>query len=242
MRGRLHGPVAKRSTRPALRCLIAGPSLAGNLELASHLRREGMDPVVSSTASEAVAAAWNWRPHVVIAEAVPTATAVLLARRLRELSQAPLLLVDARADPAATIALLDAGADAIVGAPLDLGELAARIRAALARLERSRPSAEHERDIRQVGTLVLHTAARDAFCSGRAVRFTVTEFDLLDYFMTHTDVVLSRGELLDAVWGQSSTVGSNVIDRHVRALRRKLGPECARSLETVFGSGYRFRA
>jgi two-component system, OmpR family, copper resistance phosphate regulon response regulator CusR len=142
----------------------------------------------------------------------------------------PVIAVTALDDTGSKIGGLDAGADDYVTKPFSVDELAARIRARLRWIE-------DEGGVLKAGPLTLDLAAHRAVLDGREVALSARELELLATFMRHPGQVLSRGQILDHVWGLDFDPGSNVVDVYVRALRRKLGHT---SIETVRRTGYRF--
>ena len=144
----------------------------------------------------------------------------------------PIVALTALDDLGSKITGLDAGADDYVTKPFSIDELAARIRARL------RWDAD-ESTVFRAGPLSVDTVAHRAVLEGREVHLSARELALLATFMRHTGNVLSREQLLSQVWDIDFDPGSNVVDVHVAALRRKIGPEF---IETVRGLGYRFVA
>jgi DNA-binding response OmpR family regulator len=142
------------------------------------------------------------------------------------------ILLTAQDDVGSKVGGLEAGADDYVTKPFSIEELAARVRARL------RSRAEEEMALK-VGSLTLDVTAHRAFIEGREIRLSARELELLAAFMRHQGQVLSRPQLLKMVWDIEFDPGSNVVDVHVAALRRKIGPEL---LETIRGLGYRFVA
>jgi DNA-binding response OmpR family regulator len=142
----------------------------------------------------------------------------------------PVIAVTALDDAGSRVSGLDAGADDYITKPFSVEELAARIRARLR-------WADDEGGVLKVGPLTVDLAAHRAVVDGREVALSARELELLATFMRHSGQVLSRGQLLEQVWGLDFDPGSNVVDVFVAALRRKIGPG---SIETVRGSGYRF--
>lgn len=144
----------------------------------------------------------------------------------------PVILLTAQDDVGSKVGGLEAGADDYVTKPFSIEELAARVRARL------RSRAEEEMALK-VGSLTLDVTAHRAFIEGREIRLSARELELLAAFMRHQGQVLSRPQLLKMVWDIEFDPGSNVVDVHVAALRRKIGPGL---LETIRGLGYRFVA
>jgi DNA-binding response OmpR family regulator len=149
----------------------------------------------------------------------------------------PVLMLTALGSVQHRVAGLDAGADDYLAKPFAFAELLARLRA----LTRRPPPAESTE--RRVGDLVLDEQRHVARVDDRIVDLSAREFALLGYFMRHPGQVLTRRQILDAVWGAEPDVYSNVVDMYVHYLRRKLG-ELRRShvLRTVRGVGYVLRA
>jgi len=159
--------------------------------------------------------------------------AVLSAIR-RQKPAMPALMLTARDDVASKVRALDAGADDYVVKPFAFAELAARIRA-LSRRGDQRSAAAVE-----LGDLRLDLLQRRAFRAGRSIELSNREFTLLAHLVQHAGQVLSRTQLLEAVWGYDFDPGSNVVDVYVRYLRRKLDEPGQPSLiQAVRGVGYR---
>jgi len=160
---------------------------------------------------------------------------VLAELRARD-SETPVIVVSALGETDDKVALLDLGADDYLVKPFAFAELAARVRAA------ARHSQSSSR-VLQTPDLTLDTKTRVATHQGVQVDLPSREFALLEYMMRHAGQVLSRQQLLDAVWGFGFDTGSNVVDVYVSYLRRKLDvPDRPSAIETVRGAGYRVRA
>jgi DNA-binding response OmpR family regulator len=160
----------------------------------------------------------------------------LLKRVRTEDKDVPVLIVSALGQIDDKVDLLDAGANDYLTKPFAFAELAARVRA-LTRVGQTRS------DVLKVGDLELDTKSRVA-CRGEvSVDLPAREFALLEYLMRHNGQVLTRQQLLNAVWGFDFDTDSNVVDVYVSYLRKKLdhGDESS-IIETVRGAGYRVRA
>jgi DNA-binding response OmpR family regulator len=152
-------------------------------------------------------------------------------RRLRETSDAALIVVTARSEEGDRVAALDEGADDYLVKPFGLAELEARIRAVLRRV---RPSGAVGYP---VGPLMLDPRARRVTVRGREVALTPKEFDILECLAEDPGRAISRHELLTRVWDENWYGPTRVLDVHMAALRRKLDVEGL--IETVYGHGFR---
>ena len=160
-----------------------------------------------------------------------------LCRRLRESGAwAPVLMLTAREGVSDRVRGLDAGADDYLVKPFSLMELAARLRALSRRDGRVRPPVLAEGDLR------LDPAAKRAWRAGTELHLSPKEYSLLEFFLRHPGRVLTRSQIIEAVWDFAYVGGSNVVDQYVNYLRRKIdGPFGRHDLETVRGMGYRLR-
>ena len=167
---------------------------------------------------------------------LPGQSGLSLARHWRKQDRTrsiPILMLTARGDESDKIAGLDAGADDYITKPFSTQEMLARIRAVLRR-RAPEPSGECV----TVGELVLDAATHRIAFKHQELKLGPTEFKLLHFFMTHTERVHSRSNLLDKVWGDHVFIEERTVDVHVKRLREALG--CAGSMvETVRGAGYR---
>lgn len=160
-----------------------------------------------------------------------------VCRRLRgEDVWTPVLMLTARDEVGDRVRGLDAGADDYLTKPFSFLELSARLRAMTRREERPRPT------VLTVGDLRLDPAARQAWRGDSELTLSPKEFSLLELFLRHAGVVLTRSQIIDAVWDFAYDGTSNVVDQYVRYLRAKIDvPFGRRDLETVRGAGYRLR-
>ncbi len=148
--------------------------------------------------------------------------------------QVPILVLTALGALDERITGLDAGADDYLVKPFAFGELAARLRSLL-----RRESANRSTQL-CAGSICLDLHAGVVTRAGIRVDLTATEYRLLEYFLTHPGIVLTRSQLEERVWSNEFALNSNVVDVYVRRLRRKLDPE-GTALETLRGLGYRWR-
>src|SRR5438309_1082459 len=164
---------------------------------------------------------------VVLDVMLPGLDGIAVCRRLRAAGSVPILLLTALGGTEERVRGLDSGADDYLVKPFAYEELLARVRALL---RRTTP-ADHLR----FGDLRLEPASRSAWRGEHAIDLTATEFDLLQHFLRHPRQVLSREQLIDAVW-KGEAESDNVVAVYIGYLRHKLGEP--RLLHTVRGAGY----
>jgi two-component system response regulator MprA len=179
-----------------------------------------------------------WPDIMVLDVMMPGMDGLSLCKLVRENSSLPILMLTARDSVPDRVAGLEAGADDYLVKPFDLDELVARIRTLLRRARSDVP----ERERLSYADLSLDRKLWAASRAGKALSLTATEFRLLEQFMRHPGQVLTRDDIMTALWGEDCPAESNVVDVHVANLRQKLEAEGARRLiQTVRGVGYSLR-
>lgn len=166
---------------------------------------------------------------------LPDNSGIDLLHRIRKYhAMLPVIMVTAKTEEEDRILGLDVGADDYVTKPFSVRELNSRIQALL---RRSMP----DEQALQIGELALDPISHRVTVNETNLTLSPTEFRLLHYFMSHTDRVFSRTQLLDQVWGSQVYVEDRTVDVHIRRLRKQLQPFALDTLlQTVHGSGYRF--
>ena len=172
---------------------------------------------------------------VVLDVLLPRKSGLEVIRGIRELDDSlPVIMLTALSETEDVVAGLDLGATDYLAKPFAFAELLTRIRAHLRRPGQASGIAL------EVGRLNLDFRTRDVTRAGRDVKLTAREFELLAYLMRHPDQVLSRAEILNAVWGYDYDPGTNVLDVYIGYLRRKLAEAAdGAPIETVRSAGYR---
>ncbi len=213
--------------------------------VAASLRRSleyaGYRVSLAQDGPAALAAVHRERPALVVLDLLlPGIDGYGVCRALRAdpaTADPMILMLTARDGTADRVTGLDAGADDYLVKPFEHDELLARVRALL----RRRPAVPRGAAL-HLADLTLDTGTREVRRGSRAIELTAQEFELLRHFLRHPRQVLSRQQLLDAVWGGGSAAMSNVVDVYVGYLRAKLeaGGE-PRLLHTVRGVGYAIR-
>jgi two-component system KDP operon response regulator KdpE len=207
--------------------------------LETNLRGAGYEVETAATAQEALTAAGLRPPDAVILDLLlPDGTGTDVARELRAWSEAPIVLVSAVGDEAEKIAALDAGADDYVTKPFAMGELLARLRAAL---RRAGPPGEPVLD---VGPIRVDLDKQSVTVGGRIVHLTPHEYRILRLLALNPGKLLTHRTILREVWGPAYGAESNYLHVYVSQLRRKLEPDPSRPqyIVTEPGAGYRLVA
>jgi len=172
---------------------------------------------------------------VILDVLLPGLSGLEVLEGIRETDKAlPVIMLTALSDTADVVTGLDLGANDYLGKPFAFAELLARIRANL------RQPGQASANSLEVGSLNLDFRSREVSRAGHKLRLTAREFELLAYLMRYPDQVLSRAQILNAVWGYDYDPGTNVLDVYVGYLRRKLAEADGEApIETVRSAGYR---
>ncbi|WP_432752949.1 response regulator transcription factor [Streptomyces sp. JL2001] len=227
------------------RILIVDDEPAVREALRRSLAFEGYGTEVAVDGLDALAALQSYAPDLVVLDVqMPRMDGLTAARRIRSSgSTVPILMLTARDTVGDRVTGLDAGADDYLVKPFELDELFARIRALLRRSSYAATTGEAPAgDVLAFGDLRMDLATREVTRAGRPVELTRTEFTLLEMFLAHPRQVLTREQILKAVWGFDFEPSSNSLDVYVMYLRRKTeaGGE-PRLVHTVRGVGYVLR-
>ena len=206
------------------------------------LTRNGHSVRRTATAKDAYDAVTEALPDVILLDwMLPDGSGPSLAKKLRSEArtrEVPIIMLTARASDEDKVAGLDSGADDYVTKPFSPRELEARIQAVL-----RRRTPQLSKEAVEIEGLVLNPATRVVTGGKNTLKMGPTEFELLHFFMTHTDRVYGRAQILDQVWGDHVFLEDRTVDVHIRRLREALSPsKHDRLIETVRGAGYRFRS
>jgi two-component system response regulator MprA len=214
------------------------PAVRESLE--RSLRFEGYEVTLAVDGEQALAEVAADEPDVIVLDVLmPRLDGLQTCRQLRARgATVPILMLTARDGVADRVVGLDAGADDYLVKPFALEELLARLRALL----RRRPEEGDGDGALVFADLSLDPLTRDVRRGDRAISLTVTEFNLLEMFLEHPKQVLTRGQIVERVWGFALEYSSNSLEVYVGYLRRKLEAEGeSRLLHTVRGVGYVLR-
>ena len=224
---------------PTARLLLVDPDTRSSDLLTKHLQLHGfaISAVASTDAAQQqleVAA-----PQLLlISDSLPDGAALVFTRQLRAAANAiPLLLLLSLDHYSSRVAALEAGADDVLSRPFAIEELVARLRSLIRRsrmgLNHVDGTELHYRDLK------VNTDSRQVTRAGTPIKLTVKEYDLLLHLLQHHEQVLSRQDILLAVWGDSWVGDDNLLDVYIRYLRKKLErPDLAPLIQTVRGVGF----
>jgi two-component system KDP operon response regulator KdpE len=207
--------------------------------LHTTLRSHGFRVEEALTWEEGKKLAIQCAPDVVLLDlGLPDGDGLSLARELRTVSRVPIIVVSARGREEDKILALDMGVDDYITKPFGSGELLARIRVAL---RHSADLAAPPASVVEVGRLRMDFAKREVTLNQSPVRLTKNEFDLLAVLIRHAGQVITNGQLLLEVWGDTSKAHSAYVRVYMRSLRKKLevDPTRPQLLLTELGIGYR---
>jgi DNA-binding response OmpR family regulator len=236
--------VAPTDGAEGYRALVVDDEAALAEVIASYLAREGFEVHVAVDGTAALSMAREVDPDLVVLDiGLPGVDGIEVCRQLRLFSDAYVIMLTARDTEIDTVVGLSVGADDYVTKPFSPRELMARMRAMLRRPRHVRTAGADSTTTpaRVFGALSIDIDGREVHLGGVPVTLTRTEFDVLAALSSRPGAVLSRRQLLDAVWGDSWIGNDNIVDVHVGHLRRKLGdnPAEPRYVNTIRGVGYR---
>jgi two-component system, OmpR family, response regulator RegX3 len=211
--------------------------------LSYMLRREGFEAVVAGTGPDALAEFDRAGADIVLLDLMlPGLSGTEVCRALRSRSTVPIIMLTAKDSEVDKVVGLELGADDYVTKPYSARELVARIRAVL---RRRGEAAEAPSDgVLEAGPVRMDVERHVVAVDGETVALPLKEFDLLEFLLRNAGRVLTRGQLIDRVWGSDYVGDTKTLDVHVKRLRAKLEPDPAnpKYLLTVRGLGYKLEA
>nr|WP_152823214.1 MULTISPECIES: response regulator transcription factor [unclassified Corynebacterium] len=217
--------------------------------LAFLLRKEGFDTIIADDGPTALVEFGRTEVDIVLLDLMlPGMPGTDVCRELRALSNVPIIMVTARDAEIDKVVGLELGADDYVTKPYSSRELIARIRAVLRRHEATDPHAgdagnseEPLGEVLRAGAVRMDVERHTVRVAGQEVAMPLKEFELLEFFLRNSGRVLTRGQLIDRVWGANYVGDTKTLDVHVKRLRAKIEEEPSRPtrLVTVRGLGYK---
>ncbi|HEY3505069.1 MAG TPA: response regulator transcription factor [Actinocatenispora sp.] len=210
--------------------------------LSYMLRKEGFEVSVAATGTEALTEFERTGGDIVLLDLMlPEMSGSEVCRQIRQRSTVPIIMVTARDAEIDKVVGLEIGADDYVTKPYSPRELVARIRAVLRR--RTEP-AELTPPTLEAGPVRMDVDRHVVTVGGDGVSLPLKEFELLEMFLRNAGRVLTRGQLIDRIWGADYVGDTKTLDVHVKRLRSKIEPEPSnpRFIVTVRGLGYKFES
>ncbi|MBA3569358.1 MAG: response regulator transcription factor [Pyrinomonadaceae bacterium] len=210
--------------------------------LRTGLKTHGYEVRVAADGVSALETFGDWHPDLVVTDlAMPNMDGLDLCRRLRAISQLPIIVLSVRGEEKTKVEALDAGADDYVTKPFGMDELLARVRAQLRRAT-TPATTETSSAVLEVGDFRIDADARRVFVREMEVHLTPKEYELLLHFVRHAGKVLTHRTLLSAVWGGDYTEQGEYLRVFVGQLRKKIepNPSTPRYILTEPWIGYRF--
>ncbi|BDD81587.1 DNA-binding response regulator MtrA [Tsukamurella pulmonis] len=220
--------------KPRILVIDDDPALAEMLTIV--LRNEGFDSTVVGDGTQALSAAREFRPDLVLLDLMlPGMNGIDVCRVLRADSSVPIVMLTAKADTVDVVLGLESGADDYVIKPFKPKELVARVRARLRRTD-DEPS-----ELLSIGNVVIDVPAHKVTRDGEVISLTPTEFDLLVTMARKPRQVFTRDVLLEQVWGYRHPADTRLVNVHIQRLRAKIekDPENPEIVLTLRGVGYK---
>jgi two-component system response regulator RegX3 len=206
------------------------------------LRKEGFDVAIAETGPDALTEFERGGADIVLLDLMlPGLPGTEVCRQLRQTSSVPIIMVSAKDTEVDKVVGLELGADDYVTKPYSPRELVARIRAVL---RRGAVEEIDEDGVLEAGRVRMDVERHLVSVDGETVKLPLKEFELLEFFLRNPGRVLTRGQLIDRVWGADYVGDTKTLDVHVKRLRAKIEPDPGNpaTLTTVRGLGYKLDA
>jgi two-component system response regulator RegX3 len=207
------------------------------------LQKEGYEVIEAGDGTSAVEIFNSTQPDLVLLDLMlPGLSGNEVCSAIRKVSQVPIIMVTAKDTEIDKVVGLEIGADDYVTKPYSTRELLARMKAVLRR--QSAPTTPNEDGILEGGPVRMDVERHQVFVNGNKVAMPLKEFELLELLLENANRVLTRGQIIDRVWGSNYFGDTKTLDVHVKRVRSKIEDDPARPVHllTVRGLGYKFEA
>ncbi len=206
-----------------------------------YLEIEGMHPTVCADGKLGLEMALRQGWELILLDLMlPGIDGYEIIKRLRTELEIPILMISARGEDRDKIRALGLGADDYITKPFSPSELVARVKAHLKRFDRISGRATEVEEI-VIGSMVIQLGSHRVSVDGKPILLTTKEFELLVFLATNRDLVFSREQLYDRIWGADNYGDIGTVAVHIQKIRKKIEQDSAnpRFIETVWGAGYR---
>lgn len=219
-----------------VKILIADDEIKYRITIGNFLKKEGYEVISAKDGEEAIDIFFsNEGINLVILDVLmPKFDGWSVCKEIRKKSEVPILMLTALSDSQNEVNGLSLGADDYISKPFRYEIFIARVKALLRRVVN-----EEEKNL-QVGDVIIDQCNHVVAIGGKQIEVTQKEYQLIKYFAKNIGRILTRDQILNAVWGYDYFGDSRTIDTHIKTLRAKLGDQ-GKLIETVRGYGYRMR-
>lgn len=204
--------------------------------LIPELNHEGFETILAETGRKGIETFKNEKPDLILLDVMlPELNGIEVLRRIREISDVPIIMETARGDTIDKINGLNIGADDYLAKPFEIEELIARINALLRRTKKQ----ESKESVLKFKDIEIKVESMVVTVAGTAVALSKTEYFILKYFLENQGRVLSRNEIIDAVWGKDHYIDENIVDVYIGYVRSKISKiKNVEYIRTVRGVGF----
>lgn len=202
-----------------------------------ELKHEGYEVCVANDGRSGVEMFFEQEPDIILLDLMlPGLNGIEVCRRIRKESDVPIIMLTAKGEVMDKVVGLDSGADDYITKPFAIEELLARIRVAL---RRNTETSQKDKDTLVLKNLVINKASRTVSVDNTEIELTKREYELLAYLVENKNIVLTREQILNQVWGYDYIGETNVVDVYVRYLRTKIDDKFnEKYIHTIRGVGY----
>ena len=203
-----------------------------------ELKHEGYDVVIASDGRKAIEVFEEEAPDIILLDLMlPGLSGIEVCRRIRKTSAVPIIMITAKGETMDKVMGLDSGADDYITKPFAIEEVFARIRVALKHKRKDADTSDENR--LKVRNLTLDLGSRTVRLDDNNIELTEREFDLLAFLVKNKNIVISREQILNKVWGYNYFGETNVVDVYIRYLRTKIDDKYNQKfIHTIRGVGY----
>lgn len=227
---------------PKAKIVIVEDETSINELLEYNLQAEGYETVCVPDGGEALDVIFKTRPDLVILDLMlPSMNGKEICKVLKSddrTRSVPVIMLTAKSEETDVVVGFELGAEDYVTKPFSPKVLLSRVNAVLKRSESSSPG---QKETRRMGELIIEISKHKASYNGKSLSLTPIEFNILEFLSRSPGRVFSRDQILDRAWKEGKFIVDRAVDVHIRSLRKKLGKNGAKFIETVHGVGYRFK-